>query len=370
MMDDEIRYSSSITHGACEATRAHPQPLVLIASQMKQRKEGTLMSDLAQHAPDEQAEQLHGRSAMTNGQIEQELEAIAASYGSSIRSPILHSPAEQDLAYEDVTFPSQDGVPLEGWLIPAPGSSKIIIANHPRFFSRSGMPSHLEPWKSIGASTGNDFEVNFVPDFKILHDAGYNVLTYDLRNFGHSGAANGGIVSSGLFEARDVIGSLNYVRGREDLRGMTIGLFSRCLGCNATLFAIAQHPDAFDEVRCMVGCQPLPNRPYLERRLESAGIPSDRLDDLNELIRRQTSFDVADTSPARAAKSVTIPTLLYQVRDDVITKPSGVQEIYDSLPIEEKELFWIEGTTRRWDGYLHFQRDPGRMLAWFDRYMK
>jgi len=59
-------------------------------------------------------------------------------------------------------------------------------------------------------------------DYKILHDAGYNVLAYDLRNFGLSGAANGGIASSRVFEARDVIGSLKYVHGREETRGMTV----------------------------------------------------------------------------------------------------------------------------------------------------
>jgi uncharacterized protein len=32
-------------------------------------------------------------------------------------------------------------------------------------------------------------------------------LAYDLRNHGLSGAANGGITTSGIFEARDVAGS-------------------------------------------------------------------------------------------------------------------------------------------------------------------
>ena len=79
-------------------------------------------------------------------------------------------------------------------------------------FSRAGIPAHLEPWRSIWSASGNAFEVNFVPDYKILHDAGYNVLAYDLRNSGLSGAANGGIASSGIFESRDVLGSLRYVR--------------------------------------------------------------------------------------------------------------------------------------------------------------
>lgn len=184
-------------------------------------------------------------TARTPEQIGEILDAIAGSFRESLRSPILHSPAEAGLAYEDVSFPSQDGVPLEGWFIPAEGSEKIIIANHPRWFSRSGLPSHLEPWKSLAGAAGNDFEVNFVPDYKILHDAGYHVLAYDLRNFGHSGAANGGLFTVGRFESRDVLGSLRYIRTRPDTRDMTIGLFSRCVGGNATMFAMTTNPEAF-----------------------------------------------------------------------------------------------------------------------------
>jgi uncharacterized protein len=51
--------------------------------------------------------------------------------------------------------------------------------------TRSGVPAHLEPWRSAWAASGNGFEVNLVPDYKILHDAGYNVLAYDLRNHGY-----------------------------------------------------------------------------------------------------------------------------------------------------------------------------------------
>jgi hypothetical protein len=43
-----------------------------------------------------------------------------------------------------------------------------------------------------------------------LHDAGYNILTFDLRNCGLSGEANGGISGPGLLEmslARSVMRS-------------------------------------------------------------------------------------------------------------------------------------------------------------------
>ncbi|MFC7987334.1 hypothetical protein [Streptomyces sp. NPDC057336] len=104
------------------------------------------------------------------------LEAIADRFSTSPRSPVLHSPAEHGLDFEDVTFASEDGVPLEGWFVPAPGSDRVVIVNHPRFFSRSGLPSHLEPWRSVHGETGNDIEVDLVPDIALLHAAGYHVL--------------------------------------------------------------------------------------------------------------------------------------------------------------------------------------------------
>src|SRR5258708_10693525 len=104
------------------------------------------------------------------------------------------------------------------------------------------MTNQFVPWHSKWASSGNGFEVNFIPDYKILHDAGYNVLVYDLRNHGFSGAANGGIATSGIFEARDVVGSLQYARSRDQTPAMTLRLLSRLLGRNATLSSIAPVP--------------------------------------------------------------------------------------------------------------------------------
>lgn len=310
------------------------------------------------------------RPAMTEEQITRTLKNMASGFMNQVRSPILATPADQNLEFEDVTFPSQDGVPLEAWFIPKPGSDKLIIANHPRWFNRYGLPAHLEPWKSLGSMAGNDFEVNFIPDYKILHDAGFNVLTYDLRNHGHSGTGNGGLITSGKFESRDVIGSLIYARARSELSRMTIGLFSRCLGCNSTMFAISRQPEYFKDIRCLVALQPLSVKVLMERVLDLIGIPTDRIEELSEAIRLVTSYKLDELSPIEAAKDVRLPTFVYQVRDDLMTKSSDVQTIFDNIPAENKELFWIDGTTRRWDGYTYFSRHPGKVLAWFEKYMR
>jgi len=236
-------------------------------------------------------------------------------------------------------------------------------------FNRSGIPAHLEPWRSIWSASGNAFEVNFIPDYKILHDAGYNVLAYDLRNFGLSGAANGGIASSGIFESRDVLGSLRYVRDRRDTRDMTIGLFSRCLGCSSTFCAMTKDRHAFDGVRCLVGPQPGTMKIIMTRRLALFGIPADRMQDLEQRLVLRTSIGFGPRAPQEWAKQVCVPTFLFQVHDDVLTDPSDLQTMFDNIPVADKKLHWIRDTSARWDGYLEFQRRPEPALEWFEKHM-
>ncbi len=218
------------------------------------------------------------------------------------------------------------------------------------------------------APAGNDIQVDFTLDYRILHDAGYNILTYDLRHHGLGGSGNG-IITSGRFEARDVVGAQRFVRSRKDLRNMTVGLFSRCLGCNSTMFALSFYPEEFTEIRCLVGAQPLSPQYYYEGQLALLGIPADRIKNLDELVKMATSFSFDQLSPREAARDVRLPTFVYHVREDLVSKPIDVQTILDNIAAEQKDLFWIEGTTRRWDGYNYFSRNLSKMLAWFERYM-
>ncbi|WP_030848036.1 hypothetical protein [Streptomyces sp. NRRL F-4474] len=48
-------------------------------------------------------------------------------------------------------------------------------ANHPMLLNRYGFPSHLPPWQFV---PGNTIEVNYMREYRHLHDAGYHVLTW------------------------------------------------------------------------------------------------------------------------------------------------------------------------------------------------
>jgi hypothetical protein len=86
-------------------------------------------------------------------------------------------------------------------------------------------------------------------------------------------------------------------------------------------------------------------------------------------VRLRTSVGLEERVPQEWAKSVSVPTLPYQVRADSLTDPSDVQAMFDNIPVADKRLLWIEGTTAHWDGYLEFQRRPQPMLEWFDQHM-
>lgn len=150
-------------------------------------------------------------------------------------------------------------------------------------------------------------DVNFIKIYKALHEAGYNVLTYDMRNHGRSGAANANISGAGLLEYRDVVGAMG----------------------------LSEHLDVLDEEQVKCG-----------------GF---------------TSFEM---SPHNYAMNVKIPTFIIQVHDDVWTKPEDVQKTFDLIPGNDKKLFWIQGTTVRFDGYNYFGENPQQMLEWFDKHMK
>lgn len=307
---------------------------------------------------------------MTPEEIQSFLKVVAEDFKAP-RTPILHNPKEANLEYEDVFFPAEDGITIEGWFIPRKGSNKVIIANHPLRFTRAGYPSHISPFNQFcgGSATGNDFEINFIPDYKILHDAGYNVLTYDLRNCGHSASAHGGISTGGIYESRDVVGSLNYIRQRQDTKHMTIGLFSRCMGATSTWWAMKRRPDVFEGVRCMLAPQPVSPQAIMTKMLTSMGIGLEYMDELNKQLQLVISFKIEDLLVHDLVPYVRTPTFLYQVREDVLTTPDDVQKMYDLLPMEDKKLHWIEGTSARWKGYTYFQENPGQFLEWLSAHM-
>lgn len=79
---------------------------------------------------------------MAEREIDPAMQGLTGFFAKSYRSPVFRRPDEYGLEYEDVFFPSMDGVGLEGWFIPA-DSDKLAICNHFMPGNRYGYPGHL-----------------------------------------------------------------------------------------------------------------------------------------------------------------------------------------------------------------------------------
>lgn len=293
------------------------------------------------------------------------VEIYAQMFAHGVRTPILRRPDDYGMDYEDVWFPSMDGITLEGWFIPAEGSDRLLIINHPMTCNRYGFPGHLAPWNTMFGG----FEVNFLPELKHLHDAGYNILAYDLRNHGRSANDPAGTSGIGIVEARDVVGSVRYAKQRWP--EMTVGLWSRCMGANSTIMAIDFHPDEFRDVRCLAVVNTVSGRTFIEKGAELAHMdPARAAERLDVRLRELTGFRLDEETPRPHAHAVTMPTFMAQLkRDFLIHGEQDGQEIFDALGADDKELFWIEDSNQRFYAYNYFGEHPERLLAFLDAHM-
>ena len=283
------------------------------------------------------------------------------------RKPVHKTPEDHGVSdYEDVFFTSADGVPLEGWWIKSPGSNRLIIANHPMPMSRSGFTGHWgPPWSNV-----DDIEIDFVKAYAHLVRAGYNVLAYDLRNHGNSGAANGGICGIGRYEWRDCVGAKRFVDSHPQLGKMTVGLLSRCTGANAQYEAIHRNPELFENVKCMMSPLAVSMTALMSTFAGLQGV-GEYMEVMDQEQQKLGGFRNGDMDPRKFAPAVKMPVLMSQVKDDAWTdNPRDGAEIFDLLGSKEKELYWIEGTSRRFDGYNYFGNHPEKMIAFFDKHMK
>ncbi len=129
-----------------------------------------------------------------------------------------------------------------------------------------------------------------------------------------------------------------------------------------------KHSEEFKHIKAMTALQPVTPRVFVETAVEREKISND-VERFDVAFHKRTGFRVADVWPMEYAKAVTVPTLVAQVRNDFLTKPSNVQEIYDTLSSRDKKLFWIEGIDLRFQGYNYFGTHPESTLKWFDTHV-
>lgn len=281
----------------------------------------------------------------------------------SRRQPVVRTPQEYGMSYEDVTFESTDGLHIKGWFIPAPSAEtdKVIILTHPMPMNRHGFLV-----KNQGFPPMFKTDVDLLKTVHALHQAGYPVLAFDLRNHGES---DGGLTGNGLSEYQDVLGAVNYIGNRSDLDVEQLGFVCFCMGAASTMVALSKGKDQIKNARFFVAIQPVTSSVFFRCYLKTVYTPLTLflIPIVDKMVQWRGGYAFEEMTPGKYAKDITIPTMYVQAKEDAWTELSDIQGFYDATPGAE-ELWLIEGKMRRFEAYNYVGEHPERVLAFVNKH--
>lgn len=285
---------------------------------------------------------------------------VARSMIAPVRQRLWATPGDAGLGYEDVQFPAQDGLRVSGWFVPAPESARqdgaTIALVHGWGWNRLGTAA-----ESLLSRLSGGMPVEFLRIIHALHGAGYNVLTFDLRNHGQS--ATSIPVTFGLDEAKDLLGALAYLRGRPEVNADKIGVIGFSMGGNVLLYTLPQT----SAVKAAVAIQPTTPGVF------SARFAQDLLGPLGKLIGAfsQVLYGIAGgprlsaVSPAFAvAGAGSVPVLYVQGEGDPYGTVEDVQRMAAMTPNGEEVM--VVQSDDRFGGYRYVVDNPQLLCAFFD----
>lgn len=183
--------------------------------------------------------------------------------------PLTTSPANVGLNYQTIAFQSaaSDKLQLRGWWIPNPQSPRVVIFVHGR----------------------NGNRATYEPLFQPLSQAGFNILTFDLRGHGQSDRA---FCTWGIQEQWDVVGAVNFAKSK-GFQPQHIGVIGWSVGAASAIMAMRSSSD----IKAVVSDSAYANSdPLLAHNLLYPGLVT--------ALHLILNIDVNQIDPAKAIASV------------------------------------------------------------------
>lgn len=207
------------------------------------------------------------------------------------------TPQQVGLPFEDVFFSTSDGVRLNGWFVPAAGSTITMLWSH----GNAGNISHR------------------VENMKLLREkVGWNIFIYDYRGYGRS---EGRISEQGTY--RDAEAALRYLRSRSDIDAKKIVLFGRSLGA-----AVATDLATSEPCLALILETPFASIPEMAR-IAFPFVP------IGPFLK--TRYDVLDK-----VRRIKVPLLVLHGDQDEVVPFSQGRRVFEAAP-EPKQFYVIPG---------------------------
>ncbi len=142
------------------------------------------------------------------------------------RYPLDVPPSLYKVDYETVSFDSEDGIALKGWLVKPPRPS----ARNPAIIICHGVGANKSDFTELAA---------------FLSRRGYFVLLFDFRAHGES---KGRRTSLGYHEQKDVAAAFGLLYGRGEIDAGRIGIYGFSLGGSTAILTAANNKGSFSAV--------------------------------------------------------------------------------------------------------------------------
>ena len=288
--------------------------------------------------------------------------AIARYLISPPRQPLWATPSDLGMDFEEAQFPAQDGVRLAGWFVPGMKSDlrdgATIVLVHGMLWNRLGEAAEDAMSQVIGAKPVDLLRLAYA-----LHQEGYHVFMFDLRNHGESAAAMP--VTFGKHEAKDLLGALDYLRMRPDVDNGRIGTIGFSMGANTVLYALAQTEDIGVAVAVQPASPALFAREYARDLLGVLGtVIMPLVDAVYKLVGGLRLADIRPSSAMAQAKDT--PVLFVQGDGDRWGSMADVAQIAAATANPVGPL--VVKSNGRFGGYRYVVDNPKVVTAFFEQY--
>lgn len=277
------------------------------------------------------------------------------------KSPVFETPAQYGLDYEDVTFKTDDGISLSGWLVKG-NTDKVIIQSH--FGVQCSRSGFTVKGKGMMEKTLWNKDIPFLKQVKYLNEAGYSVFLYDMRNHGESEQC--GWITWGKDERKDILAAIKYVTNHADYKNANIGLLSICMGQAASTFAFGMESEMkqFQNLKAMISVQPL----TYDYFVANMGLPMFLVNSGSKYSKNKRNTDLTGDSFLPYVKDISVPTLVIQNSNDPMTDLNMVKQYYNDLTVEKKML-WLDLEKKRAAAYDWLGKNSEPIVTWFNKYL-
>lgn len=227
-----------------------------------------------------------------------------------IRVPVVGSPS---LKHEDFSVTTRDGIALDGWLFSPAGEPRAVMV--------------LVHGKDINRQ-------HFVGAARRFVDEGLAVVAFDQRAHGRS---TGEFVTYGAKEVGDLKLVIDLALEKWG-RALPVVVVGESLGAAVALQTAAVDP----RVRVVVAGAAFADLTTVVDDHAPAILGARGKAKAIEAAERAADFHIADISPERSARHITVPTLLLHGSEDTYLPLRHTMRIYEALA-GPKELVRLEG---------------------------